>query len=271
MASYLATSYMVRTFDHAGYYETRLVLALAAIAFSVYFALRKQDRSFGLMFVCGVILQGLMEYSLLLLRLRGEGYSLSVFGLRLDGIAACVFQGVAEGGLLCVMSYWWLDLFHRPDQRRQRIVGYVWMCGLIVVAAVLVGWLARGEAITSPRPMFSDGAPVILVFQTILMLSIVWLKGGNSFHYLGVYFAGCMIYVLLTFEPMHLLGARYIAERSSTGEFSAATGAKQYVFMLYSHLFEVAGAKIHYFIIPYALGWLRLSGASRKPGMSNVI
>lgn len=44
------TSYMVRTLDHAGYYETRLMLAVAAIAVAGYFAAKKKDRSFGLMF-----------------------------------------------------------------------------------------------------------------------------------------------------------------------------------------------------------------------------
>ena len=89
-------------------------------------------------------------------------------------------------------------------------------------------------------------------------MSIVWFKGPDPFYYLGVYYVGSLLYILLTFEPLHLLGARYIAERSATGEFVSAGITKQFWLMCYSHLFEVAGGKIHYFVIPFAIGWLQL-------------
>lgn len=199
-----------------------------------------------------------MEYSLFLLRFRGEHYQLSVFGLRVDGVAACAVQGLLKGGVLCMMSYWFVSLLAKRANRRPGTALYLAMCGLIVILALIVGLLARGEPITSPRPIFAEISITLLAFQTFIIMSIVWFKGPDAFYYPGLYYVGSLLYAVLTFEPLHLLGARYIAERSATGQFVSVGIAKQCWLICYSHLFEVAGSKIHYFVIPYAIGWLRL-------------
>ncbi|MGH9848155.1 MAG: hypothetical protein ACREEM_56450, partial [Blastocatellia bacterium] len=70
------------------------------------------------------------------------------------------------------------------------------------------------------------------------------------------------VYAVLTFEPMHLLGARYIAVRDPAGQFVAAGLPWQVLLILYSHFYEVAGPKLHYLAVPYMLGLLNKKGAS---------
>lgn len=254
------TNCMVRSFDHAGYYETRLVLTLAALAVAVWHAVARRDRSLLVAFACGAVLQGYMEYRLYAAGMRGDDYTLSLFGLTLSSWAACLAQGLLEGGVLAMMSYWFVDLCATSDDRLRRARLYAAMCGLIVLLAIVVGMLARGRAVTSPRPIFTEGAITSLTLQSIAMLAIVWCLRGRAFHWLGLFYAGSVLYVTLTFEPLRALGARYIADRATDGAISVVTGMRGFWLVLYSDLFEVAGGKIHYFVIPYALGWLRVGG-----------
>ncbi len=250
--------YMTRTFDHAGYYETRLLLALVAIAVATWFWRTKNDRNYWIMLASGVFFQGAMEWLLGLAGMRGPDYSLTVFGLGLRGIPANLLQGFAEGGILCMMSYWFLDIVRRPRIERSWR-GYLSVCGLIVVFASLVGYLSHGQEITSPRPMAGlSTAALIFNFVLLAALVITWLKGADAFYYLGLWFAGCFVYVILTFSTLQIWGARYIAERAADGGFVAASLADQFWYMLYSHLLEVAAGKIHYFVVPFALGLLAL-------------
>lgn len=249
--------YMVRSFDHAGYYETRLILTMLAMWAALYFLRRKHDPRYLIVFLSGVFWQAGMELTLGLLGGRGTHYQLSVFGAVLSGWPANVFQGCAEGGLLALMSFWYLDLRGLPDRRMVR--AYLAMCALILVLATLVGWLSAGRPITSPRPIFTGTAAIWLGGTVgIALLLTAWKK---AFRELGYYYAGSIIYVLLTFEPLHLTGARYIATHEATGAFTPAPLPAQAGVMMYSHLIEVAGGKIHYFVVPFALGWL----AWRKP------
>lgn len=267
----MVTYYMARTFDHAGYYETRLVLAALAFAAALFFGRRRGDWRFMIMFASGVLFQGILEWNLELFELRGSAFTYSAFGVTFQPPVSWIFQGLAEGGLLCMMSYWFLDLFRPHDDRRQRRFLYLFMCALIVVFASTVGILSRGADITSPRPMFAvPVSSMLLSFFIIGSLGITWLKGGKAFHYLGAWYAGCFIYVLLTFTTLHLWGARYIAVRNDAGDLDAASVFAQFWVMSYSHLIEVAGGKIHYFVIPYALGLIKWPeegiSASQKGG-----
>jgi len=256
--------YMTRTFDHAGYYETRLVLAIVAIAVATWFLKKRSDRSYWIMLASGVLFQGAMEWGLGLAGMRGPDYSLTVFGLELRSVAANLLQGIAEGGILCMMSYWFLDIVRRPrGQRSWR--GYLAACGLIVGLASIVGYLARGHQISSPRPMAGLSAAA-LTFSFVLLATVVitWFKGADAFHYLGLWFAGCFVYVVLTFSTLQLWGARFIAERTADGSFAAVGLGGQFWLMLYSHVFEVVTGKVHYFVIPFALGLLTLPKVWRR-------
>jgi hypothetical protein len=251
--------YMARTFDHAGYYETRLLLALVAIAVATWFLRTANDRNYWIMLISGVFFQGTMEWSLGIFGLRGPDYSLTVFGLELQGIAANLLQGIAEGGILCMMSYWLLDVVRRPREERSWRP-YLGVCALIVVLASVVGYLSRGQEITSPRPM-AGLSTATLIFNFVLLAALVacWIKGADAFHYLGLWFAGCFVYVVITFSTLQLWGARFIAERAADGSLVAASVGEQFWYMLYSHLLEVVVGKIHYFAFPFALGLMTIA------------
>jgi len=84
---------------------------------------------------------------------------------------------------------------------------------------------------------------------------IAWRKNDTSS--LVSFYAGLLLFAFLNYEPMHALGARYIG--IPNGEpFIAAPLIPQIVIMFLSHVFEAAGGKLHYFMLPYALGWIAL-------------
>ena len=122
--------FIVRSFDHAGYYETRLLLLFIGLAVVAYFALRKRDQRYLIVFASGVVFQGLLEWSLAALGLRGKGYSLSVFGMTLPTAVAILWQGLVEGGILSLMAFWFADLFHfskqkKPNNTRPAFFGFL--------------------------------------------------------------------------------------------------------------------------------------------------
>jgi hypothetical protein len=255
--------FMTRSFDHAGYYETRLVLMVLCIAIALYFLRTRRDPRYLLMFFNGAFWQASMELTLKLFGLRGAGFSISVFGLDLPPAFTWVFQGLAEGGVLCMMSFWFLDLYLGRGSRRGEWAYYAGVCALVVLLSCIVGVLALGEELSSQRPMFAPLSVVLTAFVIMISLTIVALKGKSSFRYLSIYFVGCFLFFILKRQPVHLLGARYIAESAADGGFAVASLGKQFWLMLYSHINVTAG-KIHYFVIPYALGLLNLPNPRRE-------
>lgn len=249
---------MLRSFDHAGYYETRLLLMIVALAIAIAFAIRKRDYRYLVIFASGVVFQAWMEYSLQWRGMRGASYSLSIFGASLPSAVRPLFQGFAEGGVLSLMAFWFLDLKadrppDLPDLARWR--GYFVMSALIVALAAVVGWMSVGRPISSPRPMFSTTSLINTSGYLLLSVLLCWWKGG--LRYLGYFFFGLMIYVVLTFGTLQLFGARYIGVIGVEGQMTAASPPLQIGVMFLSHLWEVAGGKVHYFAIPFALGLLR--------------
>lgn len=251
--------FMLRSFDHAGYYETRLLLAVIGLAVALYFALRQRDSRLLVMFVSGVVFQAVLETLLQSRGLRGAGYSLSVFGVALPAAAGRIFQGVVEGGILSLMAGWFVLLRSERSRKYSAWQAYLVVCALIVVLASLVGWLAAGKPISSPRPMFLLSSTLTIAAYIAVSVLLCWWKGG--LRYLGYCYLGLVIYVFLTFEPLHLFGARYIGERGADGQFTAVGFPMQYLVMFVSHLWEVAGGKVHYFAIPFVLGLIKFNGA----------
>ena len=60
-ASAMTNYYMLRSFDHAGYYETRLILMFVALGLAYHALRRKQDSRYLVMLISGVFFQGLAE------------------------------------------------------------------------------------------------------------------------------------------------------------------------------------------------------------------
>jgi hypothetical protein len=253
------TWYMVRSFDRAGYYETRLIMTLIAFVVALYALRRKKDSRYFVMLISGIIFQGLMEYLLQAMGLRGAGYHFSVFGIQMSGIAANLFQGLAEGAIFSLMAFWFVDLRIAARTGGTPALSsraYFAVYALIVGLSTVVGLLARGLPITSPRPMFGNTTVWWMVGTTGPALLLGAWKGG--LRYTAYFFVGLFIYSFLTFEPLQILGARYIGVRNPAGELIPAPLLAQAGIMLYSHLFEVSAQKMHYFAVPFALGLIRL-------------
>jgi hypothetical protein len=261
--------FMVRSIDHAGYYETRLLLMVVGILVAGWRAVQG-DRRYLVLFGSGVFFQALLEELIRLLGLRGPAYRLSVFGVILPPALATLYQGCAEGGILSLMSFWFADLVLSAPKEDQagRWLPYVMMCALILALATFVGWYAGGQPITSPRPMFRSSAILTLDTMIVSTLLLLWLvtgcfgnDNGNGFRWLGWYVVGAVIYSVLTFEPLHLLGARYIAVRLPDETYAPAKMPAQAGVMAWAHVVEFAAGKMHYFVVPYLLGLVRFSGS----------
>jgi hypothetical protein len=210
------------------------------------------------MFTSGVVFQALLELLIMALGLRGRGYRLSVFGVTLSPAVAFLFQGCAEGGILTLMSFWLADLLLSNRSERPAWTAYLTTCALIALLASFVGWYAGGQPISSPRPMFASSG--ILVNDAIITSSLLltWLAGGkDGFRHLGYWYLGAVVYYVLNFEPMHLLGARLIATRTPEGQYPAAPLTAQAVVMAWAGMVEFAAGKLHYFMVPYVLGLIR--------------
>jgi hypothetical protein len=160
------------------------------------------------------------------------------------------------------MGFWYATL--RADRSRGpvRWWPYLVVCVLIVALAIVVGSVAAGQPISSPRPMFARSSIIIITSMITISLLIAGLKDG--LRYLAYFYTGLLVYVVLTFEPMHLMGVRYIGVRDANGQMVAATLPWQIGVMLLSHVYEVAGGKLHYFAVPFALGWVPIHGHSQE-------
>ena len=249
----MPTHFLLRTFDHAGYYETRSILAILGATIALYFWFRRGDRRYFVMFCSGVFFQALLEWYLQSGGSRGAGYNFSVYGVEMSGIAGNVFQGLAEGGIFALMAFWFVDLRTTAPIPRGLLRGYVAMYVLIVILAVFVGVVAAGQPITSPRPMASNTSLLRFAVTGVPAIVLCSLR-KNGLRFLTTFYAGLLIYTVITFEPLHLLGARYIGVRAPGGGFMPAPLRDQVLWILYSHIVEVSFGKIHYFAVPFALG-----------------
>ena len=266
--------YMVRTFDMAGYYETRLLLTLAALAFAL-FMLRRGDRRFLIAYVLGVVLQGLLEWLLSAFGLRGP-FQMRFFGLPLGGLAASSLQGFVEGGPLAMMGFWFGALFN--DWRRSAAArasvagwsGYAVGLGLVLAMALTTVLIASPAAVTSARPMIAPtGGWVDWLFPGLAAASFLLVaatRGAQGVRYLAYCVIGVFIYAVAVFEPLHLAGLRYVGYQEGAG-FVAAPLTRQVSWMLYSLFVEVALFKVYYFAVPIALGLFAVRhAAGTTPG-----
>ena len=250
--------WMLRTFDQAGYYETRLILTALGLAIAAYFFYYKRDRRFLIMFLSGALLQMVAEFALQFGGFRGSGYALSIFGMRLPGLIRPVYQGLTEGGTIAVFAFWFADL------RTSRAAAKSWLpftvlCVFVVILSFVAGSLGSGEHITSQRPIFVPHSILAVTAVIFVSLWIAWRK--NAVPSLANFFGGLLLFALLNYEPLHLMGVRYIGAQVD-GQFTRASTLAQVVVMLLSNIFEAGGGKMHYFILPFALGLVEIEERS---------
>ena len=224
---------------------------MLALGFGIWRVSRHRDSRFLVMFLSGVFWQGTNELILQTLQLRGGQYKFAVFGQEMSGFAGNLFQGITEGGIFAVMGVWVVALWVTPQDRSLRRA-YVVFCAIIIVLATMVGIAAHGGAITSARPLFRWDNQIWLWSRVALGLALTAWRG--RFRPLGYFFVGLLIYGVITFEPLHVLGARYVGVRTLDGQFMTAGPAAQILVMCWSQLVDIAASKIHYFAIPVALG-----------------
>lgn len=245
--------FMARSFDHGGYYETRIVLTVAAIAFAGWMWHARSDRRFVVAFVSGALFQGIMEFLLAQAGLRGAGYVPTLFGQALPMPWVFVLQGVVEGGPLTLMAFWFAELAGAPGRQR-RWNAYLVAMAMIVGLSIIVSVAAAGEPYTSVRLIFRwDWIWFLLTAGAIVLVGA--LRGIAGLRRLMLFGAGVVVYLVATYEPMHVAGVRLIVEKAGGETHPADLWAQLWV-MAYSHVIEVTGVKLHYFAIPLLLGLL---------------
>lgn len=244
---------VLRNFDQAGYYETRLILMVISLAVAAYYYYYKQDHRFLLMFGIGVAMNVLGKFGSVIGELNNLA-PVRFFGLALPAIPSLICQGMFEGGIVSLFAFWYADL--RSSAAKSKEWRPFWgLCAVVLVLGFVVGIVSRGRQVTWSRPVF---APYLVLVVTIIIffsLMIAWRK--DDITSLASFFAGLFLFVILNYEPMHLMGARFIGE-PALPQPVASGGAAQILVMLLSNIFEAAGGKLHYFMLPYALGLVEL-------------
>ncbi len=252
--------WMLRTFDQAGFYETRLILMIICLAIAGYFFYSRKDRRYLIMFLSGAFLQMIAEYLLQYGKFRGWSYNLSVLGFQLPGVIRPLYQGLTEGGPIAVFAFWFADL------RASKAGIKAWLpfgalSLIVVLLAFIAGSIGSGERITSQRPMFVTHSILAVTAIIFASLWIAWRK--NAVSSLTNFFAGLLVFAFLNYEPLHLMGVRFIGAQIN-GQFTRASTFPQIVMMFLSNIFEASGGKLHYFILPFLLGLVALKEAETR-------
>jgi hypothetical protein len=245
---------MLRSYDQAGYYETRLILAIISLAVAVYFIYYKSDRRFLLMFGSGVLLQTLMEFGLQSRELRGVDPTISLFGANVPGMLSPILNGFFEGGAVGVFALWFADL-RSAKARLKDWWPFYGLSALVVALAFVAGFASRNRPLTSARPIFATASILVITVLIFVCLMIAWRKDDISS--LAGFYAGLLLFAFLNIEPLHLTGAQYIGLPANPQPV-AASSPIQIVVMFLSLAFETAGGKLHYFMVPFAFGWIAL-------------
>lgn len=245
---------IIGTYDHTAYYETRLLLAALGLAISVYLIAMRKDSRHLTVFLSSGLLMGLMEYLLQSQGLRGPGYGFSLFGQSPPAGTGPFLQGVLDGGIWGLMALWFADLRTSRARFAQWRLWLV-MATLVLGLSIFTGMKAGTQAITSSQPIFSTTPIAIITTIIFLSLLIAWQK--DTIGPLANFYAGLLIFSLLNYEPLHIAGARYVGVVSGI-ETTRAGAPWQYVMMFLTYVYEAAGGKLHFLMVPLACGLIRI-------------
>ena len=252
---------MVRSFDEAGYFETRVILMIIALTVSLFFALKKEDNNYIIMFISSTIFFGIVELILFSLGMRAEGWTVTVFGLTIPTYLTWLFQGLGEGAIYGVSGFLFLDMFLKRDDEKEFILRrnlFIMIMVIVFICALIVGIIGSTKPITSVRAMF--GIVAILYLSLVIIISFVLAKfvaGEGFLKHLKNYLIGSFIFIVINLEPMHILGTRYIGVLSN-GNVTYADPVYQVFIMLVSYLIEIVIPRAHYLVVPVVLGLIKL-------------
>ena len=257
---------MVRSFDEAGYYETRVILMILALFIALFFYFKKDDRNYIIIFISSTIFFGIVELIMFSLGMRAEAWRLIVFGVEIPTSISWLFQGLGEGAPYGVAGFLLLDMYLKHDIASEfKLRRNLFLFDMIIVflCGIIVGILARNNPITSVRSMF--GVVTILYLSLVIIISLLLAKflcGEGFMKYLGYYLIGSFIFIVVNLEPMHILGARYIGVVQPNGNIIYADPIYQVVIMLYSYVIEITIPRAHYLAVPVALKIMKLEKIS---------
>ncbi len=252
---------MVRSFDEAGYFETRVLLMIIALAISLFFAFKKEDNNYIVIFISSTIFFGIVELILSSLGMRAESWTVTVFGVVIPTYLTWLFQGLGEGAIYGVSGFLFLDMYlKRDDEKEFNLRRNLFIITMIIVfiCSIIVGILGSTKPITSVRPMF--GVVAILYLSLVIIISFVLAKfvaGEGFLKHLRNYLLGSFIFIVVNLEPMHILGTRYIGVLSN-GNVTYADPVYQVFIMLLSYLIEIVFPRAHYLVVPVVLGLIKL-------------
>jgi hypothetical protein len=241
---------IVGTFDHTGFYETRLILVLSGLLITFYKMRAARESRHLIIFLSSSVLMAGMEYVLQAGGLRGPGYAFSLFGRVVPNVYGPLLQGILEGGVCGLMALWFADL-RTSRARLKEWVPYLLFACLVLSLAVFTGLLTKTQPVSSVQPIFSP--TTILVITTIIFFSLLVAWWKDELSILANFYAGLLIFALLNFEPLQLLGARYVGLIEGAGTVRAGS-FWQWTMMTLSYIYESAGGKLHYLMVPVALG-----------------
>ena len=132
---------MLRNFDQAGYYETRLILMVISLAIAFYFLRYKQDRRFLLIFGIGVALNVLGKFGGVVGELNAVA-PVKVFGIALSATPSLICQGLFEGGIVGLFAFWYADL--RSARAKSKDWRPFWgFCAAVVALSFVAGMISQ--------------------------------------------------------------------------------------------------------------------------------
>lgn len=245
--------FIVRTIDHAVYFETRLVLLFALLGLAIFQQLSRRENRYLVILLSSVVMTALVEYLFMAVGLRGPGYAISLFGHTLPHLLVPPALGLLDGSTYGVMALWFADLRMSRAGAREWL-GYLAFTLLVLGLSVFTGMQTHELPITGARAVF--GAFPIAIITTIIFFSLLIAWKREALPFLANFYAGLILFSVVNLEPLHLLGSRYVGQ-SIDLRIVAAPLKWQVIIMPLSHIYESSGGRLHLLTVALAFGLIR--------------
>src|SRR5262249_10601194 len=108
---------------------------------------------------------------------------------------------------------------------------------------------------TSTRPIVWWAAAVGVSYSAVPALLLAWWARG--LREIGYFYLGLLIYSVIVFVPLQILGARYIGEGPKRAEVVSAGFLAQGLVQAGSFLLDLGGGKIQFIALPLIFGLVR--------------
>jgi hypothetical protein len=255
--------YVVRTIDHTVYHDTRLFLLIVMLVISGYFLRSRGDHRYLVLIGSGGLFHAILELAYLYMGFRAPQFALTVWGVKLEGVQAALYQGLTQGPVLAMMGLWFADLVAGNGRGRETRDGFVLVCALVLGTSVASGLDSQGQAVTSVRPLFGSHAVGMTLLLFGVSAELTQLQDGGravACRFLG----GVVLFSALHQLPLYFTGARFFI-----GEEAIRPGViGQGLLAAWTLLVDAGVGKVHYFAIPWCLGLAGTKEAGDTGGRS---